>query len=515
MTVTLQASLSHPVVPAGQEPAENVFALLRLRGDPADLKRPRVSFTFLLDASATMYHFRLDPVQRAHWVELARARGDVVERMVDGRTAIIWTGQTMRELSDRVSTPMHCALRGLWRGLPSLAPDDPVCVIGFADQATLLLDDPGQPAIPQRLAVAQRALERLAGGAQQSGMGHNTRLAHALRLAFQRMDQSPAGDVLHRAVLVSDGQIEDRDTCLPLIEEAVERDLVISAIGVGDEFDEEFLMRIADETRGSYVYAPTARNLEGALEQEFAAMSEALARRATISVVPSPDVVFHDLYQVGPEMNRFPLVWIDESAFLYRLGNVSGRANLDLLASFAAPALPEGESTLGSVVFRGLPIDEQQEVEVVSELRLLASNDPQLAANRDDRTIDHVRRLEIYLAERSAQRARERGDLETATRHLHSATRMLLRMGDETLAAEMQAEAAAVGSRGGDQSRTKRIKSATRRLGESAAAAEPEKDTRRLPGPAAPPPIEANRPGAEAQPVPSDPKDTRRLEPAD
>src|SRR5205823_14497011 len=139
-----------------------------------------------------------------------------------------------------------------------------------------------QPSMQTRLPLARQSLERLTAGAAQGGMGHNTRLAQALRLAFQRVDARQSAGAIHRAILVSDGQIEDRDACLPLIDEALERELVISAIGVGDSFDEEFLMRVADGTRGRYTYAPTARDLETALGEEFASMRSALARGGTL-----------------------------------------------------------------------------------------------------------------------------------------------------------------------------------------------------------------------------------------
>jgi Ca-activated chloride channel family protein len=483
--------------------------------------RPRLDFTFLLDASATMYHFKLDPVQRAQWLQRARTRGDVQEQVVDGRTAMVWGGQTLRDLSNQVSTPMHSALRGLWRGLTALEPTDPIGVIAFADHATLCLDDAGHPNLAERRAVAQHSLARLTSGTLGSGMGHNTRLAQALRLAFERLDRSPDPNALHRAVLVSDGQVEDREACLPLLEEALERDLVISAIGVGDEFDEEFLMRVADQTRGRYTYAPTARDLEEALVEEFAVMSTALARQATLRIEPNAAVVFHELYQTSPVMARFPVVWVNETGTLYRLGNLPGGAEIQLAASFGLPGFPEGEASLATVTFQGLPLDGGPPVEAVSEVPVLVSGDALLAAPQDDRVMDVVRRLEVFLEERAAQAARERGDPESATRHLRAATRMLRGLGQDALAAEMEAEAEAVGAKGRDQSRTKRIKSGTRRLGGTPAAPPPPPaaadlaGTRRLASLRTPDePEAARRPSAAPAPAPPvDHEPTRRLGP--
>jgi Ca-activated chloride channel family protein len=460
----LAAALSRPVVAAGQELDEAVYALIRLQA-PAAIRPARLDFCFLVDASASMFHFRLDPAQRAHWHAIAESRGDVQRQVVDGRPSVIWSGKTLQELRSQVSTPMYCALRGLWRGLAALQPADRIAVIAFADRATLLVDDPGEAGAEPRLPALQGALEPLAAGAARAGVGHNTRLGQALGLAFQRLDREGPGSAVRRAVIVSDGRIEDAEACSGLIEAAIDRDLVISAIGVGQEFDEEFLMRIADATRGRYCYAPTAKDLEAALGEEFAAIRDAVVQQATLRITPAREVVFQELVQVSPEMRRFPVMWLGEESSLYRLGSLGGDSEAQFAAAFALPPLPEGEASLAQVEFGGLPVGDGAPLLAACEVRLLAAADPMLAGHRDDATMDVVHRLQIFLEERKAQIAHEEGDEARATRHLEAATRMLRRLGDESLAAEMEAEASSLATGTRDQSRTKRIKAGTRRLG--------------------------------------------------
>jgi hypothetical protein len=190
-------------------------------------------------------------------------------------------------------------------------------------------------------------------------------------------------------------------------------------------------------------------------------------------------VVFHELYQTAPEMSRFPVVWVDETGWIYRLGSLPAGRDLQLLASFALPAMPEGESTIASITLQGRCAGDGSDLDIASDLKLLASSDQYLITSRNDQVLDVAGRLEVYLAERQAQAAEERGDSVTATRHLQSATRMLRRLGDDALAAEMEQEASAVGSGSRDRGRTKRIKAGTRRLGDRGPVAPPG-GTRRL-----------------------------------
>ena len=70
----------------------------------------------------------------------------------------------------------------------------------------------------------------------------------------------------------------------------------------------------------------------------------------------------------------------------------------------------------------------------------------------------------MYKYEREAQRAQERGDLEGAREKLGAATRQLHKLGEETLAQEMETQLAGL-AQSDAPSRVKRIKATTRRLG--------------------------------------------------
>ncbi len=450
---------------SGVEPDEPVVARLRLEPKPEAAARPRLCVSFLLDASASMHQFQLDPQQRAHWRSVAEARGELRRQMADGRESVIWTGQTLRELQSVVSTPMLSTLRGMWRGLQALQPTDPVSVVAFAEHAQMILDDRGEQPAPVRMEGAKNALAVLGSGVDQSGLGRDTRLEQALRLALEGMVQVYGPGTVRRMVLVSDGVIADRDACVPLVEQAVEQNLVISVIGVGEEFDEEFLMRVADSTRGNYYYAPTARDVEQALAEEFQALSHLMSRQASIRVEPLGGTVFRDLLQASPTVSTFPVMWEENGAYNFVLGDLSATGGVDLLLQLAPPALTDGESPICRVAFQGLAPGHDTGFDYDGEVRLLATTDQNFLRTQDDTVMDAVRRVEVFIAERKAQSAKEKGDTESATRHLKAATRMLRNMNREDLAADMEAAADDASSGTRNLGREKAIKAGTRRLG--------------------------------------------------
>src|SRR5206468_2171076 len=70
-------------------------------------------------------------------------------------------------------------------------------------------------------------------------------------------------------LLISDGLLEDRVACSAWVERIAEAGNSLSCIGVGDQFDEEWLMWAADATRGRFCYAPAADALEAAVVREL------------------------------------------------------------------------------------------------------------------------------------------------------------------------------------------------------------------------------------------------------
>ena len=112
---------------------------------------------------------------------------------------------------------------------------------------------------------------------------------------------------MRRMILVSDGIIQDYETCRPLLDWAVDQGIVISVIGVADEFDEEFLMMVADLTRGNYYYAPSAQDVEQAVRAEMETLTRVVGRQATLRFFPQNGTIIQDAYPTSPALSEFAL----------------------------------------------------------------------------------------------------------------------------------------------------------------------------------------------------------------
>lgn len=466
----LEVTLGRPATAAGEEPQDSVWARVRLTPKAEQATRPLINLCFVLDASASMYRFVLDPEQRAVWQAKAEQRGEVTRQTADGRTGMVWTGQTLRELQQYVSTPMLSSLRGVWRGLDALQAQDAASVIAFADKPDVFYQDDGVAERSVRMGHARQALTPLGSGVDASGLGRGTRLAGALRFALERLapggaypeDLAPA---LRRIILVSDGIVEDRVDCQPLLDAAADRGLVISVIGVGDDFDEEFLMATADLTRGNYYYAATALDVEKALAAELETVTQVIGRQGLLRVYPEAGTILRDVFPISPQISEFRTLWTEQGGWRFRIGDLSVSQPLEFLMELAPAGHPSGEARLGTVRVEGQTPAVAGTFTTEASVRLLYTNETMLVQARDDEVLDAVNRLAIYQEERRAADALMRGDQESSTRHLKAATRMLRNMGADSLADDMDAAADEAESGTRNLSRTKRVKAGTRRLG--------------------------------------------------
>jgi Ca-activated chloride channel homolog len=460
----LNVALERPGLAAGREPETPAIAQVTVQATAPAEGRPVIDVSFLLDASASMYRFQLDPQQRSAWRQRAVERGEVQRQEVDGRTGMVWTGQTLRELQQVVSTPMLSSLRGIWRTLEALSPTDRTAVIGFGDRCASLYQDQGVSAAELRLTDARAALARLGGGVDESGLGRGTCLSGALGQALARFS-SGTGQTVRRVVLISDGVIEDAEACEALLHRATDEGIVISVIGVGDEFDEEFLMWVSDLTRGSYVYAASAPEVEQAVAAEMRSLAQVTARRVWLRLRPLNDTILRDIHAVTPSLSAPQVLQVDDDGWRVPIGDVSGAHELAFLVTLAPAERPEGQTPLIEVTVEGQLPNSTEVTNAQAQVDVFYTEDERLLQATDEAVRDAVHRLEIYQEERLAAAATRRGDFDSATRHLRAATRMLRGIGADQLAEEMDqaADEAAAGTR--DLSRTKRVKAGTRKLG--------------------------------------------------
>ena len=473
-SLRIRTALDYPAVPASRYLETPLHALVEIEPDPARTMdtRPPLNLVLVVDSSATMHHFHLTDEQREYWMGVAISRDELERGEADESDATYWTGQTLSEMQSVARTPMALATEAIKDLLTSLRPGDQVSVIAFADRVHSVFNQQDWANFPDGC-LAQ--MDLLRDRRLPVDIGTGTRMAEALRQAYSSLSQNVLSHGVNRLIVLSDGIVQDAENTLRAIDEIQSHGYAITTIGLGEEFDEEFLTRVADNSRGEYYYAADSTEITQRLSQEMTTLQTTTVTDLYIAVRGMEGAVVQDLFLVRPAMTMFDEVHTEDGWLRAHVGDVSSVAPAGIIVQVAPPILPAGKH--GIIEVRLTWTDPSRPIAanagyLDSLITAQFTDDREMLNTTDPEVQDLVDRYAVYKYEREAQRAQEKGDLDTAREKLGAATRQLHKIGEDQLAGEMEGQIAGLGD-AANPSRIKRIKATTRRL-----ASPPFADTR-------------------------------------
>ncbi|MDQ2686955.1 MAG: VWA domain-containing protein [Armatimonadota bacterium] len=465
-SLNVRVALSHPSVPASTYMEGPLYAVLDLTPTSASSAgdaRPPLNIVIVVDASASMHHFQLTDEEREYWLGLAISRDEMERGQADESDAIYWTGQTLAEMQTTARTPMALAVEAIKNLLVTLQPTDHVAVVAFADRVHTVFSVNDWATFPDN---CLQQMDLLREQRLPVDIGTGTYMAESLRQAADYLQQNTLGSGISRLILISDGIVQDPDATLANITTIQSNGFAIATIGVGDDFDEEFLTQVADNSRGEYRYAADIAEITDCLHQEMTTLEAISVTDCYIAVRGLDGTVIQELYQIRPSMSLFDEVFTEGEWLRARIGDVSGAAPSAVLVQLAPPLLPPGRHDIAEVQLTWFDTGARTNAGTESVMLPVTTTDDATEYSQTDPNVtDLVDRFNVYKYEREAQRAAERGDLERAREKLGAATRQLHQIGEEALAADMEQQIASLGQSGADPTRAKRIKATTRRLG--------------------------------------------------
>ncbi|HEY4179708.1 MAG TPA: VWA domain-containing protein [Kofleriaceae bacterium] len=112
---------------------------------------------------------------------------------------------------------------------------------------------------------------------------------------------------VRRIVLISDGQanegIRDRDQLAHFTADIANHGVSVSAVGVGLDFDEVTMQRIADVGHGNYYFVEDTAVLGEMFAKELSGLSSTVASNVTLTLTPTAGVTLDDAYGYATTRN--------------------------------------------------------------------------------------------------------------------------------------------------------------------------------------------------------------------
>ena len=332
-----------------------------------------------------------------------------------------------------------------------LQEDDIFSVVTFNDRAEVVVPATrGQ----SKEFLKQRLLSLTAAG--------GTEIYQGLHAAYQQVGQFYTPEAINNIILITDGHTYgDEEKCYHLAEQARQRGIVISGMGIGSKWNDAFLDKLTSLTGGSANLIKTERDIETFLETHFRGMSERYAEQVLLDFRLGKGVELQYAFRLAPDTT--PVAQDNPMA----LGNVPREGKLQIvLELLGRPEDLQAEdfTMLEGQISARLPAQQtptwQHPLHISLPLQTEADPTPP-----PSELVEAMGRLTLYRLQEKAQEDIQNGHVEKATRRLEQLASRLLVSGNPQLAHTVQQEVSQLKTRNTlSETGQKAIKFGTRAL---------------------------------------------------
>ncbi len=316
----------------------------------------------------------------------------------------------------------------LYQVIDDCTPDDVISIVTFSDRAEVIV-----PAT--RVADTHRIKSEI-GVIWADGA---TEILQGLQLGLSELEKYQDDVHINHMVLITDGHTYgDEEECLALAGRAKQKGIGISGVGIGQEWNDDFLDALASQTGGSSTYIESPQSLAMFMQNRVRSLSTAYAERLRLTLIPPPGVQLDSVMRLSPDPLDVPVHTQPIS-----LGSVEGQTGMTLMAEYHVnTGVQLGEVFIGRVDLSGevLGLDRARPERIIRDLVVTVS-DEQVIENPPAEILDALNKLRFYRVQNNARSSIENGQVTKATTSLeHLATR-LFEVGEDELGQAALSEA--------------------------------------------------------------------------
>jgi Ca-activated chloride channel family protein len=314
------------------------------------------------------------------------------------------------------------------RTIEQLSPEDRISIVTFSDRADVLVKN--RHVTDPRDVIATINTITPGGG---------TEIFQGLSAALNEVKRHFDRHYANHLILITDGRTYgDEEQALELADEAKRLGIGISAMGIGDERNDEFLDELAARTGGSSAFIPKASAVEEFMDERVRSLSEAYAERVQLTIAPDPDVQIESVFRIVP--NAQPLKHEDQPI---NLGELQGKRSVMILMQFQMPGnLSPGRRGVARLDVTGDVMSDhgRQEFKAIGDVFVNVMQSPP-PEDPPRVVMNALGKLTLYRMQQRAEDAVNAGDVDAATHRLQNLATRLLEAGQQELAAVAKDEA--------------------------------------------------------------------------
>jgi Ca-activated chloride channel homolog len=309
--------------------------------------------------------------------------------------------------------------------LDTLGEEDLLTLVSFSDRAEIL--------IPLAPVTSKRRIMNRVNGIFASG---GTEVYQGLLAANHELSQAPLEEHVNRIVLLTDGRTYgDEEQCLALAEAAAQKGMGITALGIGNDWNEQLLDALVAPSGGQSAYLDDPSEMVARIEGYIQELSDAYATRVRLMDAYQGSTRLKTVFRVAPHVQ--PLSVRDGAS---QLGIVSLGSRLSVLLELGLdPHLPEDELVIPLSVTFDVPGLGQNNRTLRRRFRLPIVSE-RLDEEPPEALLAAVRLLNFHRMIQRTWEDYEKGRPEQAERRLRHLTGRLVEAGYGKLARRLEDE---------------------------------------------------------------------------
>ncbi|HQE92753.1 MAG TPA: VWA domain-containing protein [Anaerolineae bacterium] len=300
--------------------------------------------------------------------------------------------------------------------LESLDPADRLALVTFSDRAEILA--------PSELVENARVFKSAIASVVPGG---GTEINRGLVAGLGEVRRYAARDTINHVILLTDGRTYgDEMQSLAEARRAASENITISAFGIGEDWNDEFLDALARSGGGVSQYISSPSDVRTILKHQIQGLCNIMLQRMQLEVNTAPYVHVQAAYRAAPYLEI-----LDYAGNVISLGNLLVDEPVSVMLELVIERPETGERRIARLDLVGdmatsEAIRLRQDVNVTFTLDVPEEQVP-------PRLINYMARLNVFQLQEKAWKALGVGDVRQATRYLEYAATRLFDMGQRDL----------------------------------------------------------------------------------
>ena len=306
------------------------------------------------------------------------------------------------------------------RMIDSLAGDDALSIISFSDKAEVVW--------PSQLLTDPIKTKAKVSAIQASG---GTEILQGLLAGLAEIEKRRTQFAVNHLILLTDGQTYgDEDRCLSAAEEAAKHRIGISAMGIGEDWNDTLLDAIASRCGGVSQYIASTGEIQHFLRERLQGLSTVYADNVRLLFKPIDGTRLKSAFKLSPYIERISL----EDQTL-ALGSLQSDTSVSGIIELVVGAHDAGTHRLAQLELVGnIPARQMDDARLRQDVAFAFDPNANPNTPAPSHILSALAKVTIFQMQEGALSALEKGDVAGATHRLETMATRLLDMGEHQLA---------------------------------------------------------------------------------